>query len=314
MIPGRNEILAAEERIRSHVRTTPVMNVDMDGIPVVAKLELLQHTGSFKPRGAFNRVLGSGSVPESGLIAASGGNHGLAVAHVAAQLGIQAEVFVTEVTPALKREGIAALGAQVVVGGPLYADALAASQRRAAVSGALEVHAYDHELTVAGQATMGIEIERQVPDVDTVVMAVGGGGFAAGTAAWLTDRARVVCVEPEGSQAFGAAKAAGRPVDVDVESIASDSLGARRIGDVPFAALSEAGAESVLVDDDSIVRAQRWLWDRLRLIAEPGGAAATAAVLSGRYRPRPGERVVVVVCGANTDPAAITRSGPRNGA
>jgi len=311
VIPGRDEILAAEERIRSHVRTTPVMNVDMNGIPVAAKLELLQHTGSFKPRGAFNRVLGGGSVPESGLIAASGGNHGLAVAHVAAQLGIPAEVFVTEVTPAVKREGIAALGAEVVVGGPLYADALAASQRRAAVSGALEVHAYDHELTVAGQATMGIEIERQVPDVDTVVMAVGGGGFAAGTAAWL--RARIICVEPEGSQAFRAAKKAGRPVDVDIESIASDSLGARRIGDVPYAVLSEAGAESVLVDDDSIVGAQRWLWDRLRLIAEPGGAAATAAVLSGRYRPRPGERVVVVVCGANTDPAGIPRNDPPEG-
>ncbi len=279
------------------------MNLDLDGVEVVAKLELLQHTGSFKPRGAFNRVLAAGPVPESGLITASGGNHGAAVAFVAHQLGLAAEVFVAEVTPALKRHRIASLGATVVIGGRQYPDALEASRIRAGETGALEVHAYDHELTVAGQGTMGIELEEQVPDLDTVIMSVGGGGFAAGTAAWFSGRAKVVCVEPQGSRALNAALAAGHPVDVEIDSVASDSLGARRIGDVPFRVLRHT--ESVLVTDRAIVDAQGWLWDRMRLVVEPGGAAATAAVLSGAYRPEPGERLVVVVCGSNTDPATV---------
>ncbi len=279
------------------------MALDLDGVEVAAKLELLQHTGSFKPRGAFNRVLAADSVPENGLITASGGNHGAAVAFVAHQLGLAAEVFVAEVTPALKRERIAALGARVVIGGRQYPDALEASRLRVAETGALEVHAYDHELTVAGQGTMAIEIEEQVPDLDTVVMSVGGGGFAAGTAAWFAGRANVVCVEPQGSRALHAALEAGHPTDVEIDSVASDSLGARRIGDVPFQVLRHT--RSVLVTDRAIVDAQRWLWDRLRLVVEPGGATATAAVLSGAYRPAPGERVVVVVCGSNTDPATV---------
>jgi threonine dehydratase len=300
---NRRLIEEAAQRIAGRVRRTPVMSLDLDGIEVVAKLELLQHTGSFKPRGAFNRVLAEASVPEAGLITASGGNHGAAVAFVAHQLGLAAEVFVAEVTPALKRERIASLGARVVIGGRQYPDALEASHLRAAETGALEVHAYDHELTVAGQGTMGIELEEQVAGLDTVIMSVGGGGFAAGTAAWFADRARVVCVEPLGSRALDAALAAGHPVDVEIDSVASDSLGARRIGDVPFGVLRHT--ESVLVTDRAIVDAQRWLWDRMRLVVEPGGAAATAAVLSGAYRPEPGERVVVVVCGSNTDPATV---------
>lgn len=300
---NRHLIEEAAERIAGRVRRTPVMSVDLDGVEVVAKLELLQHTGSFKPRGAFNRVLAAGSVPGAGLITASGGNHGAAVAFVARQLGLAAEVFVAEVTPAMKRQRIASLGATVVIGGRQYPDALEASHRRAEETGALEVHAYDHELTVAGQGTIGIELEEQVPDLDTVIMSVGGGGLAAGTAAWFAGRAKVVCVEPHGSRALNAALVAGCPVDVEIDSVASDSLGARRIGDVPFQVLRHA--ESVLVADRAIVEAQRWLWDRIRLVVEPGGAAATAAVLSGAYRPQPGERLVVVVCGSNTDPVTV---------
>ena len=281
------------------------MDVDLEGIPVTLKLELLQHTGSFKPRGAFNRVLAAGSIPDAGLITASGGNHGAAVAYVARALGVAAEVFVAEVTPQMKRDRIASLGARVIIGGHQYPDALEASHRRATETGALEVHAYDHELTVAGQGTMGLEIEQQVSGVESVVMSVGGGGFAAGSAAWFAGRARVVCVEPVGSQAYAAASSAGHPVDVDIDSVAADSLGARRIGAVPFDCLSGAQAESVLVEDAAIRDAQRWLWDRLRLVVEPGGAAATSAILSGVHRPRPGERTVVVVCGANADPAAV---------
>jgi threonine dehydratase len=300
---NRHLIQEAAERIAGRVRRTPVMGVDLDGVEVVAKLELLQHTGSFKPRGAFNRVLAADSIPEAGLITASGGNHGAAVAFVAHQLGLTAEVFVAEVTPALKRERIAAFGAQVVIGGRQYPDALDTSHERAAVTGALEIHAYDHELTVAGQGTMAIELQEQVPDLDTVIISVGGGGFAAGVAAWFEGRAKVVCVEPQGSRALNAAIEAGCPVDVEIDSVASDSLGARRIGVVPFQVLHDS--ESVLVTDRAIVDAQRWLWDRMRLVVEPGGAAATAAVLSGAYRPHHGERVVVAICGSNTDPAMV---------
>ncbi len=281
------------------------MDVDLNGVAVTLKLELLQHTGSFKPRGAFNRVLAAGDLPEAGLITASGGNHGAAVAFVAHSLGVPAEVFVAEVTPQMKRDRIAALGATVVIGGHQYPDALEASRHRAAESGALEVHAYDHELTVAGQGTMGLEIEDQVSDVDTVVMSVGGGGFAAGSAAWFSDRAQIICVEPHGSQAYAAALQAGHPVDVDIDSMAADSLGARRIGAVPYACLTAAGAESVLVDDPAIRAAQRHLWDRFRLVVEPGGAAATAAILSGAFVPAPGTVTVVAVCGANADPLTV---------
>jgi threonine dehydratase len=300
---NRAFIEEAAKRIEGLVRRTPVMELDLDGTLVVAKLELLQHTGSFKPRGAFNRVLAADAIPEAGLITASGGNHGAAVAYVADRLGVAAEVFVAEVTPELKRRRIAGLGATVEIGGRQYPDALEASRRRALETGALEIHAYDHELTVAGQGTMGMELSEQVPDLDSVIIAVGGGGFAAGSAAWFRGRARVVCVEPEGSRALAAAIEAGRPVDVSIDSVASDSLGARSIGAVPFAELADV--ESVLVSDEAIGAAQRWFWDRLRLVVEPGGAAAAAAVMSGAYRPAAGERVVVVVCGANADPSTV---------
>jgi threonine dehydratase len=305
---GPADVVAADERVRSFVRTTPVIEVEMGTGRVSLKLELLQHTGSFKPRGALNRVLAAGSVPETGLIAASGGNHGAAVAFVARALDRPAEVFVPEVTPAIKRDRIAGLGATVTVVGRHYPDAQEEAERRAVATGALMVHPYDHPDTVAGQGTMARELEDQVGVPDTVLVAAGGGGLAAGVAAWFGQRASTVVVEPSGSDAFHAARAAGAPVAVDIDSVASDSLGARQIGAVPFAVLSDTGAASVLVDDEAIVAAQRWMWDRLRLVVEPGGAAAAGAVLSGAYRPEAGERVVVVVCGANTDPATVTGS------
>ena len=300
-----DQVQAAYSRIAGRVRRTPVLAAPEEGSDVVLKLELLQHTGSFKPRGAFNRVLSESEIPDAGVIAASGGNHGAALAHVAARLGLRCEIFVAEVTPEIKRRNIARWGADVVVGGPLYQDALEASLRRAEETGALEVHAYDHPMTVAGQGTMAMEIDEQVGAVGTVLMAAGGGGFIAGAAAWWEGRVDLVCVEPEGSAAVAAALEAGRPVDVEVESVAADSLGARRVGDAPFEAIQKGVTRSALVPDDAIRDAQRHLWKQYRLVAEPGGATALAAVRAGVVRPeRPGA-VVVVVCGANTDPSSV---------
>lgn len=305
MIPGPEQIEAAAERISGRVRRTPVIELDVDGTPVVAKLELLQHTGSFKPRGAFNRILGD-DIPQAGVVAASGGNHGLAVAFAARSLGIPATIFIPEVTPAVKRVRIESLGVEVVVAGAVYDDAHAAARARIEETGAVEIHAYDHPLTVAGQGTAGRELDEQVPGVDTVLVAVGGGGLIAGIAAWLEGRVKVVSVEPQSIPAMARALEAGGPVEVEVSGLAADSLGARRIGDVPFSVARRYVDEAALVSDDDIRAAQRRLWDDVRLIVEPGGATAFAALLSGAYRPEPGERVAVVVCGANTDPATVT--------
>lgn len=309
MPPDRSDIESAAWLISPYVRTTPVIEIDASafGVPLVLKLELLQHTGSFKPRGAFNRVLSS-AVPEAGLIAASGGNHGLAVAHVATVLGHRAEIFVPESSPAAKIDRLRAFGPNVAVTvtGGLYAEAQEASNRRAAETQALVVHPYDQPEVVAGQGTMAREIEAQVTDVDTVLISVGGGGLMAGAACWFGRSVRLVAVEPETSCAMAAALEADQPVDVEVSGVASDSLGARRIGNLAFKAAREAEVDSLLVSDQSIRDAQRRLWNQLRLVAEPGGAAALAAINSGVYRPAPGERVVVVVCGANTDPSSVT--------
>ena len=305
-----DEIEFAAGRIHGRVRTTPVLELEPEtfGHGLVAKLELLQHTGSFKPRGAFNRAL-STTIPPAGIIAASGGNHGLAVAHVAATLGVAAEIFVPEVSPAAKVDRLAAYGppVTVTVGGERYADAQEAADVRAAATGATMIHPYDHPAVVAGQATMARELDLQVDGViDTLVIAVGGGGLIAGAACWFGKRVKIVAVEPATSRALGAALDAGRPVDVEVSGVAADSLGARRVGDLAFAAATAAGVVAVTVDDADIVGAQRLLWDRVRLVAEPGGAAALAAIRSGAYRPHPDERVAVVVCGANADPASVT--------
>jgi threonine dehydratase len=299
---GSDEIRAAAVRLGDAIRLTPVLEAEPG---VTFKLELLQHTGSFKPRGALNRALIE-HIPAAGLIAASGGNHGLAVAWAGRLLGVPTEIFVPEVSPRAKVDKLRTLGATVNVVGALYDDALAACRARQAQTGALDIHAYDHADTIAGAGTIGLEIEQQVPEVDTVLVSLGGGGLSAGVAAWFGDRANVVVVEPRSSQCFAAAVAAGEPVDVAVGGIAADSLGARRIGTTNWQTLRANGALSVLVTDDDIREAQRRLWSEFRLVVEPGGAAAAAALWSGAYVASPGERVVVIVCGANTDPSTVT--------
>ncbi|MGI8530778.1 MAG: threonine/serine dehydratase [Geodermatophilaceae bacterium] len=306
--PTAADIEGAAERIRGRVRRTPVIDISADidelgGTPLLLKLELLQHTGSFKVRGAFNRVLTAGSPPL--LVAASGGNHGLAVAYVAQRLGLRAEIFVPATAPTVKVDGIRSMRAQVSLIGTSYAEALAASTERAERSGGLMVHAYDCTEVVAGQGTVGRELEQQAPDIDTVLVATGGGGLIGGIAAWWSGRAQVVSVEPHGAPTMHAALAAGEPVDVAVDSIAADSLGARRVGAPGFAAATRAGVVPVLVTDDDIRRARRLLWTRLRIAAEPGGATALAGLESGAYRPEPGERVAVVVCGGNASPVDL---------
>jgi threonine dehydratase len=295
----------AARRIDGRVRRTPVLVTEVAGRTVHLKLELLQHTGSFKPRGAFNRVLSETSIPAAGVLAASGGNHGAALAHVADSLGIPCEIFVPEVTPDIKRRNILRHGATVTVGGPQYSDALEASLRRAEETGAREIHAYDHPATVAGQGTMAREIDMQIAGVGTVVMAAGGGGFIAGAAAWWEGRVDLVAVEPEGAPTIHAALQAGRPVPVEVDSIAADSLGSRIVGDVPFAAIQRGVTHSVLVTDDDIRAAQRYLWDDFRLVVEPGGAAAFAGLATGAFTPRREGEIVVVVCGSNCDPHTV---------
>jgi threonine dehydratase len=302
------EVQAAAMRIAGHVRITPVLDVEPGTFGrsgCTLKLELFQHAGSFKPRGAFNRVLGERGPAPGGLVAASGGNHGVATAHVARSLGLSATVFVPSVSPAAKRDRIAALGAEVVVAGDIYDDAQAAADERARATGALLVHPYDHPSTVAGAGTVARELEAQAPALDTVLVAVGGGGLIAGVASWYRGRVKVVSVEPEGIPAMQRAIAAGEPVEVPVGGFASDSLGAKRIGAVPWACAAPFVHEAVLVSDDAIRATQRLLWQACRIIAEPGGAAALAALVDGVYEPAPGERVGVIVCGANTDPATI---------
>ena len=300
---------AALARIRGHVRHTPAMMVEGAAFglaePVSLKLELFQHTGSFKIRGAFNNLLGR-AVPAVGVTAASGGNHGAAVAYAAACLGHRARIFVPTVASPVKIERIRAYGAEVVVAGERYADAALLCEAHARESGALVVHPFDSPYTIAAQGSVGLEWEEDAAEgLDTVLVAAGGGGLVAGIALWFAGRVKVVAVEPRGSAALHAALAAGRPVDVEVESIAVDSLGAKRAGDLVHALAADLVAEAVLVPDSAIVEAQRRLWESLRIAAEPGGAAALAALLSGAYRPRSGERVGVLVCGGNVDLAAL---------
>jgi threonine dehydratase len=299
-----DDIERAVERIAGRVRRTPV--IEHDGL--VLKLELLQHAGSFKPRGAFNRVLTEPSLPPSGLIAASGGNHGAAVAFVGRSLGVPVEIYMPSTSPAIKRSTIERFGARVVIVEGYYDDAQREASTRQACSAALMVHPFDHAATVAGQGTMSSELEQQcgAGAVDTLVVATGGGGFTAGQAAWFQDRVKIVSVEPESSQCLRAALAADAPVPVPVSGLAADSLGAKQLGEVAWQIVRHFVDEAVTVSDDEIGAAQRALWDDLRLVVEPGGAAAFAAIRSGAYRPEPGERVVVVVCGSNCDPATVT--------
>lgn len=301
---SRAAIAEMAARLRPHLRHTPIFRTraedfGLSGREISFKLEFMQHSGSFKARGAFANLL-TRQVPETGVVAASGGNHGAAVAFAARNLGHKATIFVPAVTPAAKADRIRALDAKLIVGGALYAEALAASQDFARRTGALEVHAFDQIETLLGQGTLGAEIEQDLPDIDTLLVAVGGGGLIGGIAGWFEGRVRVVSVEPEQAPTLHDALKAGKPIDAPAGGIAADSLAPKRVGDLMFpVARSHVGA-AILVSDDAIRQAQATLWDRLRVVAEPGGAAAMAALLSARYVPRPDERVAVLLCGANT--------------
>jgi threonine dehydratase len=314
----RKAITAAAQRIAPYIRHTPVLFGELSGFAVTLKLELLQHSGSFKPRGAFNRLLSAGApaallsagapaggATSGGVIAASGGNHGAAVAYAARALSVAAEIFVPSGTPDAKLARIASYGAQVVRGGETYAEALLASRERQAVTGALEIHAYDHEDVLAGQGTVGREFEQDAPELTHLLVATGGGGLIGGIAAWYAGSAEIISVEPEGCPTLHSALNAGRPVNASVGGLAADSLGARQVGALMFPLAQRFIAQAVLVPDDAIVAAQQFLWDRYRLVSEPGGATAAAALLSGRFVPPVAARVGVVVCGANTDPAKV---------
>lgn len=340
----RESISSTYELIRPHIRRTPVVEVEgsdfgLNGSNLILKLELLQHSGSFKARGAFANLL-MREIPAAGVVAASGGNHGAAVAFAAMKLKRPATIFVPEVASPAKLERIRGYGADLVVTGERYADALAASEEWAAQSGALVVHAYNQVETLLGQGTVGLELESQYPNLDTLLVAVGGGGLIGGIAAWFgsgklgsgtfgseklesgtresetsgsgtfgsgkhaagtqSSRVKIVGVEPEAAPTLTRALQAGRPVDAEAGGIAADSLAPKRVGEMMFP-IAQAHLQSVLlVSDDSIVDAQKALWNVLRVVAEPGGAAALAALLSRRYQPQPGERVGVLVCGGNT--------------
>lgn len=303
-IVTRAAIAETERRIRPYVRRTPVLAADLadfggEAQPVHLKLEFLQHSGSFKARGAFANLL-TREVPDAGVVAASGGNHGAAVAYAAMKLGLPATIFLPKVTSQAKADRIGRYGAKLVMVGKRYADALAASESFGKDSGALPVHAFDQSETLLGQGSVGLEIEADLPTADTLLVATGGGGLIGGIAAWFAGRIRIIAVEPEGAPTLFKALAAGHPVDAEAEGIAADSLAPKQVGRLMFPLAQAYVERSVLVSDDDIRAAQQALWDVLRVVAEPGGAAAMAALLSGRYRPAPGERVAVLLCGANT--------------
>jgi threonine dehydratase len=299
-----DRISAAHHRIRGHVRRTPVLTVDNGfGLshPVALKLELLQHTGSFKPRGAFNNLLAR-DVPPAGVVAASGGNHGAAVGYAAHRLVHPARIYVPRLAGPAKIALVRETGADLQVTEGDYSGALAAAQAHEAATGAIQIHAYDAPETVAGQGTLALEWEEQGLDADTVLIAVGGGGLIAGALAWLGGRRKVVAVEPEACPTLNRALADGPQAEVEVGGIAVNALGARRIGTICYGLARAQGVESLLVPDAAIAEAQRLLWRGLRILAEPGGATALAALTSGAYRPARGERVAVLVCGGNPAP------------
>ena len=303
-IIGRDEIAQTKRLIRPHIRRTPIIEADAGDFGLTTarlsfKLELLQHAGSFKTRGAFTNLL-TREVPKGGVVAASGGNHGAAVAYAAMKLGIPAKIFVPTISSPAKIQRIRDYRAELVVIGDRYADALAASEVWAQQSGALSIHAYDQRETLLGQGTIGLEIEQRSPDIDTLLVAVGGGGLIAGIAAWFGGRVRVVGVEPEASPTLTMAFQAGEPVDAPAGGIAADSLAPRRVGTLVYPIAKQYVDRVVLVPDDEINRAQLALWETLRVVAEPGGAAAFVALLSGRYEPQPNERVGVLLSGGNT--------------
>ena len=302
----RHHIRDAAEWIKPYVRRTPVIDVDpadfglQELYRLTLKLECLQHSGSFKARGAFLNLL-SRPVPETGVVAASGGNHGAAVAFAAQRLGVPARIFVPSVASPAKLRQIKAYGADLVITGNRYADALAASEEWVSTSGAMPVHAFDQRETLLGQGSVGMEFAEQAGDLDSLLVAVGGGGLIGGIAAWYAGEIRVIGVEPEAAPTLATARAAGKPVDAEAGGLAADSLAPRRVGELMFPIAERHVERVVLVEDEAIRAAQEALWRVLRVVAEPGGAAAFAGLLSGQYRPAAGEHVGVLVCGANTD-------------
>ncbi|WP_419898483.1 threonine/serine dehydratase [Roseomonas sp. USHLN139] len=310
--PDAAAIRAAAARIAPWIRRTPVMTLAPGDLglapaigPVLLKLELLQATGSFKPRGAFNRMLSAGSLPAAGVIAASGGNHGAAVAYAAQALGVKAEIFVPEITGPAKVARIRGYGATLVQGGASYDEARQACEARAAETGALMVHAYDQAEVLAGQGTLALELSEQAPALTHVLVATGGGGLIGGVAAFYGESVEVVSVEPEGCPTLFTALREGRPVPVEVGGVAADSLGARQIGRLSFEVARRSIGHALLVPDAAIRVAQQTLWEACRVVTEPGGATALAALLCGAFVPPPGARIGVVVCGANTDPGSV---------
>jgi len=300
----REDIAATEGRIRAHVRRTPAITVNLKDFgaqdaPVTLKLELLQHAGSFKTRGAFANLL-LREVPKSGVVAASGGNHGAAVAYASMRLGVPAAIFVPRIASPAKIQRIRDYGADLHVEGELYADALAASERWKDESGALSIHAFDQRETLLGQGTLGLELESQAPQITTLLVGVGGGGLIGGIAAWYAGRIRIIGVEPFAAPTLFRALEAGQPVDAEAGGLAADSLAPKRIGERNFPIAKRFVERVVLVEDDDIRAAQDALWSGARIVAEPGGAAAFAALLSGRYKPAENEHVGVVLSGGNT--------------
>lgn len=299
------QISAVHQRIAPYIRQTPIMMVDgadfgLTTGPLTLKLELFQHAGSFKARGAFTNLL-TREIPSVGVVAASGGNHGVAVAFAAQRLGIPATIFVPTISSPAKMERICELGAELIVTGERYADALAASEEFVAKTGALAVHAYDQVETLLGQGTLGKELQSQAPEIDTLFVAVGGGGLMGGIAAWYRDTVKLIGVEPTLAPTLTNALAAGHPVDAPTGSIAADSLAPRQVGELMFPYAQQFVPETILVTDDEIRAAQEALWKHLRIVAEPGGATAFAAVLAGKYQPCAGERLAILICGGNTN-------------
>jgi threonine dehydratase len=301
----RARIQATEPIIRPHIRRTPILEVDgadfgLDSIKITFKLELFQHAGSFKARGAFTNIL-TREVPAVGVVAASGGNHGVAVAFAAMKLSKPATIFVPTVASKTKLERIRESGAELVIVGDRYADSLEASEAWTKQSGALQIHAYEGDATLLGQGTLGMELEEQAPELDSLLVAVGGGGLIGGVASWYQNRVKIIAVEPTEAPTLQNALKAGRPIDSPAGGIAADSLAPRQVGQQMFPIAQRFVHSALLVSDEEIIAAQKKLWETIRVVAEPGGAAAFAGLLSGRYKPEPGERVGVIVCGGNTD-------------
>jgi threonine dehydratase len=297
-------ITRCEKIIRPYIRRTPVIATDRSEFGLSAgaltlKLELLQHSGAFKARGAFSNLL-TREVPKAGVVAASGGNHGAAVAYAAMKLGKPAKIFLPGISSPAKIARIREYGADLAIEGEAYADALAASEAWALQTGAMRVPAFDQNETIMGQGTVGLELEQQAPDVDTVLVAVGGGGLVSGVAAWYAGRIKVIGVEPFASPTLTRALEAGHPVDAEAGGLAADSLAPRRVGERVLPIAQKYAPRTVLVTDEAIAEAQKTLWRALRIVAEPGGAAAFSAILSGAYRPAAGERVAIVISGGNT--------------